>query len=197
MVEERRRYFRVTDDVGISCRLLTEQEAQAYGRAATETPGGFDFVSNFDNRIHTLLDACKVQSPVAAELLGLMNKKLNFVIQQMGLDAELINRVAYSMRQANISACGVAFGHDQALPAGQQVELDIMLQPEEIRLSTLATVVGCDALPADEQVDGLGFFVRLNFDSINATDQELLIQHVVKRQSKLLRVRQESAGELE
>jgi c-di-GMP-binding flagellar brake protein YcgR len=193
MADERRRYFRIDDSVGISYQLLSGEEADNLAMAANAAAGGFDFVSNFDNRIQTLLDSCKVQSPLAAELLDLVNKKLNFVIQQMGIDAELINNVAYTLRKANISACGLAFYSEEGLKAGQKVQLDIMLYPSELRFSCLGLVVGCDKLQ-DEEVQGdKQYFLRINFESINSTDQEMLIQHIVKQQGSQLRLRQEQS----
>lgn len=186
MVEERRRYFRINDAIGVAYRLVDDSEAKSLAEAASENAGGFDFVSNFDNRIQTLLESCKIQSPLAAELLSLMNQKLNFVIQQVGIDAELINSVAYQLRQSNISACGLAFANEEALDIGQKLHLDLMLHPSEMRISSLAVVVGCEKL--DEASDGLDYFLRLNFESLNSTDQELLIQHVVQRQGAQLRV---------
>jgi len=186
MAEERRRYFRINDAIGVAYRLVDDSEAESLAQAASDNSDGFDFVSNFDNRIQTLLESCKIQSPLAAELLSLMNQKLNFVIQQVGIDAELINSVAYQLRQSNISACGLAFANEEALDIGQKLHLDLMLHPSEMRISSLAVVVGCEKL--DEASDGLDYFLRLNFDSLNPTDQELLIQHVVQRQGVQLRV---------
>ncbi len=187
MSEERRRYFRITDSMGISYRPLGEEEARAFARQAKESGGQFDYAANFDNRIQTLLDACKIQAPIAAELLDLMNKKLNFVIQQMDVDAELVHRIAYSTREVNVSACGMAFANEEALAKGQQLQLDILLHPSELHVVALAEVVDCEAFSTDGE-DG-GYFIRLDFIEINSNDQELLIQHIVKRQSVMLKQR--------
>jgi hypothetical protein len=189
MSDERRRYFRINDAIGVAYRKVDGQEAETLIKAAGDQNGGFDFVANFDNRIQTLLESCKIQSPLAAELLGLMNQKLNFVIQQMGIDAELINSFAYKMRQANISACGLAFANEEQLKVGQKLQLDIMLHPSEMRIACVAVVVGCDALEKTE--DDLRYFLRLNFEGLSTTDQELMIQHVVQRQGVQLRVLQD------
>ena len=105
MTEERRRYFRIDDSMGISYQRLGAAEAKAFALQAREHGSNFDFSANFDNRIQTLLDACKIQTPLAAELIDLVNKKLNFVIRQMDIDSELMHRIAYTLRQVNVSAC--------------------------------------------------------------------------------------------
>ena len=76
MSDERRRYFRIDETLGVSYQLLSDQEAEGFAVQG----GDIDYAANFDNRIQTLLDACKIESPVTAELIDLVNKKLNFII---------------------------------------------------------------------------------------------------------------------
>ena len=189
MTEERRRYFRIDDFMGLSYRRLGAEEAKAFARQAREHGNNFDYAANFDNRIQTLLDACRIQSPLAAELVDLMNKKLNFVIQQMDIDSALMQNIAYTMKQVNVSACGMAFANEEPLEKGQQLQLDIILHPSELHVTAMAQVVDCVPLDIEDAVDGMCCFVRLDFTEINSNDQELLIQHIVKRQAALLKQR--------
>ena len=78
MTEERRRYFRIDDSMGVAYRILGDAESKALAKETKGRVGSIDYAANFDNRIHTLLDSCKLQSPIAAELLDLLNKKLNY-----------------------------------------------------------------------------------------------------------------------
>jgi c-di-GMP-binding flagellar brake protein YcgR len=197
MTEERRRYFRIDDSIGISYRRMSAEEAEAFIRQAGEQGGEFDIAANFDNRIETLVDACRIQSPLAAELVDLINKKLNFVIQQMDINSELINQISYTLRAVNVSACGMAFECDEVFEKGQILQLDIMLHPSELRLVALVEVVDCSAhiTGSNPQQSEGGYFVRLNFTKINSHDQELLIQHIVKRQSLLLKQRRHRMSE--
>jgi hypothetical protein len=187
MTEERRRYFRIDDSMGISYRVLGKEEARAFAKQSREHGGNVDMAANFDNRIQTLLDSCRIQAPLTAELIDLMNKKLNFVIQQMDIDAELIHRIAYNQRMVNVSACGIAFHNDQDLSKGDCLQLDMQLYPSGLQVVLLASVVESTALAADEVINDLAWFVRLDFTEVNANDEELLIQHVVKQQSAILK----------
>lgn len=187
MNEERRRYFRIDDSMGVSYRCIGNEEAKVFTKQSLEHGGAFDFAANFDNRIQTLLDTCKIQVPVAAELIDLMNKKLNFVIAQMDVDSELMHKIAYSLKQVNVSACGMAFANEEVLKKGQLLQLDIMLHPSELHVSALAEVVDCIPLDVDEVQDDKICFVRVDFTEVNGNDQELLIQHIVKRQSEILK----------
>lgn len=194
MTEERRRYFRIDDSMGISYELLGSEEAKVFARQSNEHGGNFDYASHFDNRIQTLLESCKLQTPIASELLDLLNKKLNFVIQQMDVDAELMHKIAYTLRQVNVSACGIAFATEEMLEPGQLLKLDIMLQPTELHVVALAEVVESSVIGLEDIEGNSSCFVRLNFTEINSNDQELLIQHMVKKQSAQLKLRRQQKG---
>ncbi|ARN73465.1 PilZ domain-containing protein [Oceanicoccus sagamiensis] len=187
MTEERRRYFRIDDSMGVSYRCIGSEEAKVFAEQTQANSGTFDFAANFDNRIQTLLDACKIQAPVAAELVDLINKKLNFVIAQMDVDSELMHKIAYSLKQVNVSACGMAFANEEKLDKGQLLQLDIMLHPSELHIAAMAKVVECMPLNIDEAEGDNTCFVRVDFAEVNSNDQELLIQHIVKRQSEILK----------
>ncbi len=193
MTDERRRYFRIDDSMGIFYRFIGDQESKALAKESKERIGPIDYAANFDNRIHTLLDSCKLQSPIAAELLDLLNKKLNFIITQMDIDTDLMKSVAYTMRQVNVSACGLAFATEELLKPGQMLQLDILLHPEELKIMALAKVIACEPVEDSEGE----FFARLDFTEVSATDQELLIQHVVKCQSSQLVQRRRDNANLE
>ncbi len=194
MMEERRQYFRINDSMGITYRLLGKEEAKVFTKEVRSHQGAIDYAANFDNRIHTLLDACKVQSPIAAELLGLLNKKLNFIVSQMDIDSSLPKTEPYSVREVNVSACGMGFANSEMLKVGQILQLDIVVLPAELTIVTLAEVVACELREPEEVVDDNYYFLRLSFPDISQTDQELLIQHIVKKQSaQLLQKRREAS----
>ncbi|WP_101759083.1 PilZ domain-containing protein [Oceanicoccus sp. KOV_DT_Chl] len=193
MIEERRRFFRIEDFMGVACRHLGEQEAKVFSRQRREQAGQFDFASNFDNRIQTLVDACKIQSPLAAELIDLMNKKLNFVIQQLDVDSSLLHQVVFTQRMVSVSACGMGFMYEQALQKNTFLQLDLQLLPSKLQLVTLAKVIECNVLSANEITDNKTHFVRLEFLEMNSNDQELLIQHIVKRQSGQIKQRRDDS----
>ena len=188
MTEERRRYFRLDDTMGLSYRRLSPEEVSAFAEHAQQHGGNFDYAANFDNRIQTLLDACRVQNPVAAELIGLMNQKLNLVIKQMDIDTGILQKIAYQLKQVNVSACGMAFACDERIDSGEMLQLDILLKPGDLHVVAMAEVVDCTAQADTDESEGQ-YFLRLDFVELNANDQELLIQHIVKRQSTLLKER--------
>ena len=192
MKQERRRFFRIDDIVGVCYRRLGPEEARVFAAKAREHGGNFDYAANFDNRIQTLLDSCRIQTPVAAELLDLLNKKLNFVMRQMDIEAGLLQQIAYELKQVNISACGMAFANDEYLDRGEMLQLDILLKPGDLQVVALAEVVASEPLEPEPADGDRQWFLRLNFVELNPNDQELLIQHVVKRQSAALKARRQA-----
>lgn len=185
MSDERRRYFRIDESMGVAYRVLGVEEAKVFAEQTRDQGHLVDFAANFDNRIQTLLDTCKIESPVAAELAGLINKKLNFVIHQLDIDAELMQKVAYTLRQVNVSACGLACHIDEPLKKGAVLQMDLVLNPGELHIVIMAKVIACEAMHQQEQEPD--YFLRVEFEEIHHGDQELLIQHIVKQQSLQLK----------
>ena len=189
MSDERRRYFRIDESMGVAYRVLGAEEAKIFAEQTRERGHLVDFAANFDNRIQTLLDTCKIESPIAAELADLINKKLNFVIHQLDIDAELMQKVAYTLRQVNVSACGLACHIDEPLQAGAVLQMDLVLSPGDLHIVTMAKVIACEAAQDQnkDQNEGPVYFLRVEFEEIHHNDQELLIQHIVKQQSLQLK----------
>lgn len=178
MSQERRRFFRINDHINISYESITAEEVTAEQKRILAGDQSVDLITNFDNRINTLLEQCRIQNPVIAELFDLTNKKLNFIVQQMEIDSNLMREVAYSMRQVNISACGIAFAIDRGFPEGSY--LKVFLSLAGVQIGLICRVVSCEAEDGE-------YFIRLDFFAINAQDQEYLIQYVVKRQGTLIK----------
>jgi len=196
MKDERRRYFRIEDIIGINFELLGSEEAKLFAHKSSEHGANFDYASHFDNRIQTLLETSRLQTPVAAELLDLLNKKLNFIIQQLNIEPEMAHKLAPDLRSASISACGIAFASKDALTSGQLVKLDMVLHPSELHVVAMAKVVKCTEIPPGDITGGRGYFLRMDLVEINPNDQELIIQHVVKRQSSQLKLKRNSGAHL-
>ena len=172
-MEERRRYFRIDDEVSLAYRVLSDVEAN-------RGPESNVFAEHFDNRIASLLSACKIESPIAAEILGLLNQKVNLLAQQLNAEDALLQQLKFNQRQVNISACGLSMVLDEAIAVGSKIKLELQLQNSEFTIPIIARVLACEA-------SGTDWFARLDFEQVRPHDQELLIQYIVKRQSTKLK----------
>ncbi len=182
--DERRRYFRINETVGIAYQLLdTEKEDHPLGNM----PDVLELVSKQDKQIERLLLEVEEEHPKVAELITVFNQKLERVVSQLMLESQLVDRIAQRVKEANISACGIAFSTDEAIDLGACLTLELTLYPSDKAIQTKAIVVGCEPAP-----EGDLWFWRLDFFNMSEKAQETLIQHIVQRQSQQIKDRKKS-----
>lgn len=176
--DERRRYFRINDTVGISYHVLEGDDL--HNSPAEHAPDILELVSKQDRQIEKLLLEIADENPKVAELVTVFNQKLERVVSQLVMESRLVGRIAHRVREANLSACGVAFHNDEPIAEGARLKMELTLYPMEKSLIMHGMVVGCTE-------DGDSWYWRIDFYSMNEAMQEALIQHVVKSQSQQLK----------
>lgn len=186
MSEERRRYFRITETVGLSYTILDE-----FGPtdAAGDVPAS-DILAHLteqDKKIEMALLEVEKESPKVAELVSLFNQKLERIVNLLTMEGRLLDQIAMRIREVNISACGIAFTNEEHISEGRPLRLELTLYPEEKKIVSDGRVVSCDPAP-----DGRHFYMRVDFYAMSKTAQEELIQHIVKTQSSQLQQRQKN-----
>ncbi|MGH1370704.1 MAG: PilZ domain-containing protein [Cellvibrionaceae bacterium] len=179
---DRRRFFRINDNVGVNYRQLKESELNQHIDALANPADSLSIIADCNKQIETLLSQLAIKEPLIADLVGAMNKKVNCVIQQLELETQLTQSLAHKIQEVNISACGMALTTEELLESGTVLDLELMLLPGRYLLHCHGIVV--DATAANE---GEGFHTRVDFSGMCSEDQELLIQHIVKRQGALLK----------
>lgn len=183
MSEERRRFFRIDDEVAISFHSLDED----YGGEDSDDLAEInemqqEFHVSLEVQIRQAMVDVRAQYPKLAPLLDLMNQKINLLHAN-----ETVVEDAPVLRKANLSACGVAFTWGEALPINQQLMVNIYLQPNHELVRSKAHVAGVDPNPDYPSQSEESHIVRLDFDEMHHAFQEVLIQHVVQRQGHQLR----------
>jgi len=179
---ERRRYFRVTDLVGLHYRFLTEGEREL--ALASQPASLSNLLSTMEDEINVILHAIKQTNPELQRLLELYNEKINLAFGHGLASKDQQNANAVRACQVSISACGIAFPSQTAAQLWQSVALDLTLYPSNVRLQLMATVISCE-----EGLEGANdpYIIRADFESLSDNDQELLVQHVIKRQAQQLK----------
>ncbi|MBU2712674.1 PilZ domain-containing protein [Zooshikella harenae] len=181
MSEDRRRYFRVTDRVGLRYRVLTEDEWQSFVESGSpeelEQNHGL-FGHNLDLKLGQAISSLRKVCEEAATVAWLLNQKVEELVDQLQAQGVISN---FAIQSVNISACGLALYHEEGIPVGSKLLLEIMLRPEEKYVTTLAEVVICSF---DAQHNR--YLLRLTFVDTDDAGKEALIQHVVRRQSAIL-----------
>jgi len=179
--QDRRRFFRITDTLGVCLDILNADELAALeAGAALCAVDSFSLIDDCDREIGNYLQVLQKKDEVAAKLIAILNKKVDCILDQIALDSRTLRGVSHRMREANISACGIGFVHPERLAVADMVRLNILLQPTNKQLQTYGRIVGCDLCKG-------GFYVRIEYQGMRGSDQELLIRHLVQRQSAQLR----------
>jgi hypothetical protein len=174
MSQEKRRYFRINDQIGLAFEWLDAKEAAAHG------DGSLDEDSNA--KIRRLLDELRQESPKIAEVCAAINAKLDRVLQRLELESETLTRVLGRIREINISACGLGFVSDQMAQVGRHMRCELALTPSGQTIVTRGVLVACDTVAG-------GYYWRVDFYGMSPSSQEELIQHIVQRQSAQLKNR--------
>jgi hypothetical protein len=188
--KERRRYFRIEDMMAISYEKLTAAEAevreQQMQSADYLAPNQLQVV---ERQLQLLIDKLRVQNPDVAGAIDLLNQKFT-LLKDRNVDQLVVPGNVHLRRQVNISACGVSFEGAQRQDIGQHLQLDITLLPSDLKVTTLGVVIGCHPAANDE------WTVRVEFYGMSPQDEELTVQHIVKRQGRLLAARRENREDL-
>lgn len=192
MGQERRRFFRIDDTLGVAYRKLTEEELKNYDGDQLCPVDALNLIASYDTKIANLVGQLRTKDGLVAEIFETLNAKLNTVIDQLDLDNELVQRVAHRVQEVNISACGMGLFIDEEIPPGQTISLDLLLKPSQLHLMCYAEIVA--SAPAEEE--GM-FFTRMDFINMTPHDQEVLIQHIVRRQGLQLRELRETIIEVQ
>ena len=191
--QERRRFFRIEDHVGLSYRLLDDalaQQQEVHDAVSLQiTP--VQMLERIDKELTTALSGLWKSNPSLANVMGLLNKKIDVLVAELNpeYNAGDDNENTVSV---NLSACGIAFECGESFVPGQKLVLDLTLRPTRVQLSVIGRVVVCESTPTGSKEP---YVLRLNFDEIDAATQEELIQHVVRRQSFLLGQQRTDQGE--
>lgn len=187
---ERRRYFRVTDLIGLNYRLLDEGERELAIRAQPSSLKSL--LAQMDEQISVALQSVKNVSADVHLLLDLFNQKINLAFGHGVAGQAADYEQAMKACQVNLSACGIAFPCHETMALNQHMLLEITLFPNNVKLQLLAAVIGCEEHP--EATDNCPYLVRADFTNISDADQELLVQHVIKRQGQQLKEQREGHG---
>jgi len=185
--DERRRYFRVSDLIGMSYRFLSEGERELVAQAQPSSLKGL--LGQIEKQINVALLSLRTAHPDVAHLLDLYNQKINLAFGHGLADKEQDPERSVRARQVNLSACGIAFPCSEFASLNQHMAIDLTLYPSNIRLQLTAAVIACDEVDTVINIDADGenpYLIRADFVHISDTDQEILVQHVIKRQAQQL-----------
>ena len=193
-MEERRRYFRVDDEIGLRYTVndIAEKE-EAFSQLKDSNVLVFQ---RLDEALENQLEVVENDLPSAAVAIRLLQEKVDIIAAELAPNDRLVIDQLETIR-VNISACGLAFDTDEVIEPGSYLALDMNLLLSGKRLMVLARVITCDDLSGrlskistDERANvSQSRRIRVNFENVPPKDQEVLVQHVIQRQAQQLQER--------
>ncbi|MCW8955996.1 MAG: PilZ domain-containing protein [Gammaproteobacteria bacterium] len=185
--EERRRFFRIEDEICLEVSEVTEQEYQnAPDELVKVQQSAFALSATFATMNHNhipMMNSIRTSFPEIAQYLDLMNRKIDSLSQHL-LNEELLCSDKNKLK-VNISASGIAFDSNQTYPLNQPLMLRLVLLPEKIGIEVFGRVVNIQSSADSSDIT----HISVDFEHIRDTDQELLIKHNLNKQMQELRER--------
>lgn len=177
---ERRRFFRLDDQLLLAWKPLPAGMAEVRPRtldAAREL---------VDQEISSLIHQLRSTDPNMARLCELLNQKLNHLVLQHE-DAPPPDMPEPQLFDVNLSACGMRFLTDDDLHGQTHLRLFLTLLPSHTPLNLIGRLVAVEDNPLWNNDNSMPrWLIRATFEPILDSDQEQLIQHMLRLQSRLL-----------
>jgi hypothetical protein len=187
--QDRRKFFRIEDSVSLSFRAVPPGDLAAkLERLDEDENSDFTVMSSLaaiSQEMAGMMHRIEVALPDVARYLKALDGKIDLLGRAfMAGNSELSEQRA---RLVNLSASGMAFSTAEAINVGTILELKLLLLSSFTGILSYSEVVGCER---QQSADGDGdtlFQIRVNFSHMRENDRDVLIRHILKRQSALLR----------
>jgi hypothetical protein len=195
---DRRSFFRIDDTVRLSLRQVPAEEIeQRLDRLDHDLAGNFTVMSSLaaiTAQMTMGLRRIENRDPDLAAYLRAIDQKIEVIGRAfLAQEPEAVSEQAVPV---NLSAGGMCVGVGEPYEVGAQLEVRMLLFPSFTGLMIYGSVVGSEPVPPDvtEETGYKGYrhLARIEFTHIREQDRELLIRHLLRRQSDQLRDRLES-----
>lgn len=186
---ERRRYFRIDDEIVLMYRSLAQAELPDAEQFQSQFVDRFSLTSTLEyltQQSQAQLRLIQRDYPQVAKYFEALERKIEVLAQAFMVNSNMADRPTC---QVNLSASGIAFDTEELLVEGQCLELKMVVPPALVGIMTFGKVIYC------RQQRGGRYRVGVDFFSLRDQDREFLIRHVVKRQLNLLREQRRSPSD--
>lgn len=189
---ERRRHFRVEDEIVLFFNEVTQADAENAQRLKYQVVNGFSLSSALNQlgeESRTRMKMLEKENPELIACLKILDQKINLIAQAVLIsDLALPSQPA---REVNLSATGLAFASERAIPPGTLLELKMILPPSLVAVVATGRVVHCETRVNRSESD-FRCNIGVDFIGLADPDRELLIRHVFKKQKAALRNRNQA-----
>lgn len=191
--KDNRRSFRVSERVYLKYEIIDDLEFSRGLERRKLRQGGSDGIRSkivdLDARLDERLFLLRSESSRLAECVGILNDKLNAIIEHMPELRESRTSLARSEPLiCDIGADGMAFPSEMQLERGTKLALRFLLEADNRYVESFAEVVR-EIDPPGEPDPARPFGVAVAFSGMKPAEKEMLIQHLFNRESETLRMR--------
>jgi len=192
---ERRRFFRIDDAVSLTYQGVPKEALPEYlERLEKNLEMEFTVMSDLaavTQEMAGVLHKVEQAEPEVAKYLKALDRKIDTLGRAfLSQNSNLSDRHAHAV---NISASGMAFQASEAFEPGSFLELRLVLMSSFTGILTIAKVIACDEIELTDKGDK--YAIRVDFTHLRETDQEILIRHILRRQSEMLRQQRKAREE--
>jgi hypothetical protein len=191
--ENRREYLRT--DVLISARLrtLSREESALFEKGdASGVLAGHVLSSPIDEIIEQVPTGSTEET--LYRCLKMMDKKLNFIIEQMTSSSAQPDRSLDDV--VELSGSGLRFLSARSYPEGTLLKIDlIMTETFEFKVTLIGKVVRLDELEPRRKSGVGSFSVAVHFAEIEEKARDAIIETIFRKQRRLIRLEKEQKGD--
>ena len=181
MTQERRRFFRIDDEIMLGFEVIEQQDVDARLDDFWQNEHAFSIRNNYNFQIEQqIADFNKIakKMPELARYLSVMQAQIDLITERLVDDDQ---DAALTRRNVNISAQGISFDDEATPPLEALVELTLKLLPSGLRLVIIARII-----KVEDQSEPSRYRVSMDFEYVHEADREILIKHVHGKQMESL-----------
>ena len=187
-MEERRRYFRINDQIIVVYEVIDYETFLDAGRKLQHGEVSQDkqlqALYQLDRDIQYKIKQLKDVAADFAEVLQLLNNKINLISHTLPQAAQETPDISGEpLQEVNLSGSGMALYLPESLALGQHLYLHLLLPDSFQDIFCYGTVVRSD-WRAER-----GYMIGVDFTYILEEQREAIIKHVIRRQTEQLRAR--------
>jgi len=181
MQQDRRRFFRIEDTVGLKLLPIDNKQRDEKLDKFWNDQHQFALRNEFNYQLdqhQADLQIIKNKMPELGRYLGVLQQQIDLLTERLVNDSD--DFIEFET-PANISAQGISFNSELDFKKQDMVEIHIQLIPSHQKIVSLATVIEYLTKPKNKEYN-----LSLDFTHIHEADRELLVKHIHARQLNAL-----------
>ncbi len=181
MTAERRRYYRIEEEVMISLDPIDASEIDERLEDFWSNEDRLSLRNDFNYQISQhITDRHKIETkmPELGRYLSVLEKQVDRLTAKLPVDEDEQSLIK---KTTNLSAQGISYYVDEAPQQDDRVELKLKLLPSGLRLVIIARVV-----LIEKDSDQGEYRISLDFEHLHEADREILIKHIHGKQMESL-----------